>query len=510
MTVKRLATSRRRTASATKPALAGAVLVSLILYAFLPDEHLRFSASGLVGMFISAWALIDLRQRRLASYCATTTLIVAVVGNGIIAVAGLLRVSLASGLVGIAIAWKPWLLPLCNSLIAITAWIVVRALRRSRASDDSLLPEGARRSLNAILLVCLPAAFGQTLSNFVPVAPRYALQVVGVSMELLPFFAGRYSRRKEAGFWIWLIAIASNAVVMALMGARYRAFFPIVLFAVGYMSQLAPKPRRVVIVAAMVLSVPGFFLVGILGILRDELGRDQTSNVSTSHAERMFSVGREVSSSETDHLIIFREGISRMIAWPTFAPVALSPEFVPYRGFGTFLREAGNAVAIYAFAPNAVREYAELKMGTYAANDYGFVVNDLTSVEWGVMADGWSRAGWWSATLFLLVAFFITFKLEGWIATVQVLSAPAKLLFTAFLMSRTMRISSIPLLEFLRSTALYIVALVPLLFLLERALESLGLMNRGVAGGARMLRTRLAEERSLTVASMGRGKLRSE
>jgi hypothetical protein len=166
--------------------------------------------------------------------------------------------------------------------------------------------------------------------------------------------------------------------------------------------------------------------------------------------------------------VLLREGVARMIAWPNYAPPALSPEVVPYRGFTTFPREIANATAIYALAPGAVAEYAQLRMGTYAANDYGFLVNELTSVEWGVLADGWSRAGWWSGILFIATAYWLVFGLERMAVTFLRFGPAAQMIFTGFLMSRLLRINSIPLLEFLRTTVLYVLVLVPFLLLLQR------------------------------------------
>jgi hypothetical protein len=150
---------------------------------------------------------------------------------------------------------------------------------------------------------------------------------------------------------------------------------------------------------------------GALGTVREEIGRGDFSIFSLDRvAQTTDAVWRRLAykSNVIDQDLVLN-GLGRMVVWPNLEAAILTPESIPYRGFDDFAHEVLRSFRIFTLEDFSRQDTYDAGLFSYPATRYGYLVNTDTSVEWGVLADGWSRGGPWATMLFgfLLAVFFI-------------------------------------------------------------------------------------------------------
>lgn len=241
----------------------------------------------------------------------------------------------------------------------------------------------------------------------------YVGRAAGSALMFYPLFAGAYSRDDRLAGWLWRAVLAANAVMGALMGTR-TPFISVLLYALGWL-YAGPRNRRRVEV--LLVSGLGAFLMimsGIVGLVRGEMGRGGIEMVSIERAQAMAAASRERLGDGGEEggggPEIAQEAFSRLVAWSNLVVPILSPNPVPYRGYVNLLDEVKTASTINALAGRSAEQWLAAGLGSGAATRYGFIVNPSTSVEFSVLADGWSRAGLEGA---LVLGFIVLFVFNG-------------------------------------------------------------------------------------------------
>jgi hypothetical protein len=213
-----------------------------------------------------------------------------------------------------------------------------------------------------------------------------------------------------------------------------------------------------------------FVLAGAIGVVRTEIGRGDFSLFS-------FERVRKVSNSIENYLGngsnalsqgTLSNGPGRMVVWPNLSATILTPENIPYRGFDSFPSEVAASFRVFALAGVSRQGVNDANLFNYPATLYGYTINNDTSVEWGVLADGWSRGGLWSAFLFgfVLTLFFVAAEyvliLRGRPTTTVLL------LFGILVGSALIYPATVTLLYIVRQTGLDCALLILITFLVER------------------------------------------
>ncbi len=316
-----------------------------------------------------------------------------------------------------------------------------------------------RRCAEIALAWCLPLSAMWTVVAYLPSSVGWVVKTFGAHVEFIPFFAGRYLSPKNRTFWAWVALLIINAAVSLLVGGRYNAFFPLLVFSIGICTALPPAARRVAFLVALIGIIPGLGLVGAFGVVRSVVGRDDASLVSLSHASTVLSELESVRKDQSDQMKIglLRDGAVRLIPWANYAVPSMSPEVVPFRGYETFASEVANAFAIYRFSPGARERMVFLQMGGLAATNYGFAVGEGFAVEWGVLADGWSRSGWLGGVLFLGIGALFLLGSEMLLARTELIRPGLKVLLYPVIIGAAVRMNSVAFLETLRTASLAIV-----------------------------------------------------
>jgi len=189
------------------------------------------------------------------------------------------------------------------------------------------------------------------------------------------------------------------------------ALWPIVTFAVGYITTLRAREQTRAILVAGIMAIPAILITGLVGIVRD--GASTTSGVRTGigrgglevlNVDRLSTVLDEAvdigSSEALGPLSIAAAGVQRQLVATNYVVPILSPETVPFRGFSDIGEELSKLAEIAVLTGSSRKEWLERGLGTVQAVAYGFTVNEGTSVEFGILADAWSRGGAWAVIAF--------------------------------------------------------------------------------------------------------------
>jgi hypothetical protein len=305
----------------------------------------------------------------------------------------------------------PNLLVPIAALAALAFWrlLPVRALSRGdlwRLTEEAPPGFGFYLVASAVLLLAFWPATVEHAGSW-----AYGVRVVQHSMVFMPLFMGRYFRQFPRANRLWMPVLAINTVIGLSLGGRGQAFIPVVLYLIGRaLGQQAGKRLRSLVLVGL-LGIPMFAISGALGAVRGEIGRGDFSIFSLDRISETRNAiwSRLAYKSNVIDQDILLNGPGRMIVWPNLDAAILTPETIPYRGFDDFAHEVLLSFQIFALADFSRQDTYDAGLFSYPATRYGYLVNTGTSVEWGVLADGWSRGGPWATMLFgfVLTVFFI-------------------------------------------------------------------------------------------------------
>jgi hypothetical protein len=131
--------------------------------------------------------------------------------------------------------------------------------------------------------------------------------------------------------------------------------------------------------------------------------------------------------------------LRRLYAWPNAASTILTPDPVPYRGFAHWASDCLPYLQIGTWGADARQRFFEEGFGTRHATDYGFMNMIGSTVEFGVLADGWSTAGPGGVLVFGFVVMLALCMSEQFALYTLRLSYTGKLLFVCILVKACMQ-----------------------------------------------------------------------
>jgi len=310
-----------------------------------------------------------------------------------------------------------------------------------------------------VLLFALP------LTAILPATIAYFFRIADYSTMFLAYYAGRIAVRTPKVRILWIVMLGINGAIFSLTGGRFVAFFPPLLFLLGYLSSAPVHQKRVIRLMLFVMFPAGLFVIGILGVVRREVGRDDWSLVSSEQASRIISTSTAIIAEHPQEAKddIFLNSIGRIIAWTNPVVCSSTPTIIPYRGYSGLGNEIRAYTHLYFFG-NDFGKFESADLGTYPARAYGFSVSDETSVEFGILADGWSRGGLTGALLFSLIFCALAAGLELIVLRLGYFTAAGRMLLLVVCMSNAYQYNIFPLVHvvrfFILSLAFWIVLLI--------------------------------------------------
>jgi len=233
----------------------------------------------------------------------------------------------------------------------------------------------------------------------------YLSRVGTEAFLLFTFWLGYWNFKLRWVFYIGIGVVLLTTGYSVLSGGRFYAFIQLGALFVGYvLSQ--PLKRRKFLIRMAVVSLPVLFSIsGTLSFVRNQIGRgvgdiEINADRLDDFIDAFSSTLSQDDLSDGDKSLSL-EGMKRSVKWPNLSVMALSPDQIPYRGvdnlgieFSAIFQIAAVSSGFDVESVRTAREAnIELGLNTGMANKYGYNVNRMNSVEWGLLADAWSRGG---------------------------------------------------------------------------------------------------------------------
>lgn len=219
----------------------------------------------------------------------------------------------------------------------------------------------------------------------------YLFRIAHYSLAMAPILIGRFVVGSTGTFW-WCCALL-NVVVSLSAGGRLPAFLPIVLWAIGRIWRRGGLVSTGQLARYTTVGVFLLLLSGAVGITRDTVGRFGVDHLNFEAVAAISDGIVTALFAESGSEEFTRAGIGRMITEANQAVFLLTPHVVPYKSFDGFMGEFVRTARVSHLTGGTRGDFLEEGLGTAPANEFGFMVNESTSVEFPMLADGWSRAG---------------------------------------------------------------------------------------------------------------------
>jgi hypothetical protein len=237
----------------------------------------------------------------------------------------------------------------------------------------------------------------------------YFVRTIFFSLSWYFFFIGLFKEKLGSlNFKISITLLLIHTLVIFLSGGRYSAIWLNLLFLLGYYISSTKRTRFIIRLNLLWIIPIAIFIVGVVGIIRQDVGRGTLAIISQGdHFSQMKnnffnSIGRYFSDSgfRSD---IYDEMASRSKGGGALQTVLLyTPNKIDYRSWDNISVEISAITKIGALQAGgfdlesltkARESQIENDLSTAAANRYGFYVTGGNSVEWPLVADGYSRFG---------------------------------------------------------------------------------------------------------------------
>lgn len=293
--------------------------------------------------------------------------------------------------------------------IATSLYLVVRPARIARENTLAHWLRSPPANLGWFLMIGAVVSLSVWVVQFIAGGVvGYVLRVLHKALFFVPLLAGAYAFHYRRTMVVWALVLGANLVLGFVTGARSWGFYPIALYGLGmYLS--APRVRRRWLTAlAIPVGITAIFFLGLAGVVRDQLGRGGGEIVNR---ERINDAMIEATAAMNGSTILANleapvfKALTRIVRWTNVVVPLSSPRPVAFRGLVGLRSEVTSIFSLGQFS--ATRFSAN-----EVANDYGFRVDEGTSVEFGILPDGWSRAGLAGALVYGIVAGLFLISIE--------------------------------------------------------------------------------------------------
>jgi hypothetical protein len=403
-------------------------LVCLIGFLFLPPGELRLMATALAAAFFD-FAVILLAFRLWPGGLAVTGLVMCVLVHAV----GL-AVLCGYGMLGYLSDFDPFssliyfegrvllmlvMLPLAMLLVLGGRQALGLGQTVPRASEGDAQQASNDQRMPALLicsaLFSLLFWIGSELSVGMAQAVCQALQR---TFFFVSFIAGFHFRCSRAALITWVVVLAANLSLGIVTGSRGPAFMPVILFALGLLCGATFRQRLGFLAAMTVLAIPMFYVFGMIEVVRNDVGRLKVSELSSTTIKEVATGLRGERQKEGDsyeELPSMARAVIRAVNWPNLVVAATAGRGSGrYSGFADLadqLRASLNIVAV----TGKMDDYYVAGLYNLRASEYGFHVEEGTSVEFGLLAESWDRGGPVAAFIYSLIAIVMLGALEEWV-----------------------------------------------------------------------------------------------
>ena len=239
---------------------------------------------------------------------------------------------------------------------------------------------------------------------------QYFLRIIFYATSFCSYAAGYLHSRFTKAALAWVIGILAYILYSSITGGRGLAFIFGGLFTLGWVFSFDAFANRVK--AAIGVGVPVLliflFSSAIIGETRVIIGRGGWDKVKEFDLKTYRDAARQVldnfaeEKDETSEAGVLGNGIMRLVQWCNITVPAMSPQGVPFRGFGDLDDEIRSLFRLGIVSGRAY--WANLLSNKY---DFYTAEDGSSAIEFGLISDSWSRGGFPAALLYgICTAFF--------------------------------------------------------------------------------------------------------
>lgn len=235
---------------------------------------------------------------------------------------------------------------------------------------------------------------------------KAVLQVLQRAFTLVPFIAGFYYRRLGWVTLLWIVVIFANVALGVATGSRGPAFLPAIFFLIGLIVGSRGRERLLICGLLAFLAIPGSYVFGMIEVIRTDVGRLSLSELNADKLSQVASSmtkSRGAMADEYESLPAWVRTNIRIVTWPTLVVACVANNSGAQRGFDDLPDQLLASLNVVAITGQATSYYNE-GLFNLRASDYGFRVDEGTSVEFGLIAESWDRGGLLAAYIYSLVA----------------------------------------------------------------------------------------------------------
>lgn len=288
--------------------------------------------------------------------------------------------------------------------------LIGRKPKPSQSILETLRKANLKTQLYIIVFIVIMAvnSLGKVL-NLGPVT--YFGHIFFNGFLLNGFLVGYWFRKHPILASIWILVTIPNSILLLLAGGRFQAFFPFIVLGIGYLYyEYYNRKKLLPILLSIAIVFPLSFLVKFLGDFRKQEGRTSISEVGVQRIQKITeafienTAGVSYYKDRYSNLIEKENTLARLFPWPTATTIIYSPEKVPFFQ-NTYLNEE----LTYLFQLGISREEViKRNIGIAMAKEYGYRVDNATSVEYGLIPGAYSMYGYpgifgFSCLLFLSI-----------------------------------------------------------------------------------------------------------
>ncbi len=349
---------------------------------------------------------------------------------------------------------------LAGTVLAAWAWGRMAPGRSAQSIDlKKRLPAKAGLALVIALLLHISQPI---IGLVVPESVGWGLSVLLEDLEAAAFFVGWYVEDiGPLANKVALIVLIVNCAVGGLRGTRYPILL-LALYLIGRVSSPRERNRRAIAYASLAAAVPMIFVFSMIGEVRaitghasGEVKQESLQLLAPSRWGDVLQAAlamHEYQGKDADNT---GNTVRRLFAWPNAASMILTPDPIPYRGFAQWLAECRWYFKIGTWSSEGRDQFAQEGYGTSHASDYGFLNIRGSTVEFGILADGWSTAGPVGVLIMGFLVMLVLCMSEHLVLYRINLSAVGKLVFLCILMKACIQCYVYPAPMVIRYIVLY-------------------------------------------------------
>lgn len=228
----------------------------------------------------------------------------------------------------------------------------------------------------------------------------YVIAVFSLTFSFVTILIGFiYNRLTFFNRALWILILGINLLFHSMQGSRGSAVFPILFMIAGYLMSISHKKnifkKKIIVFSFILLIFFPFF--SFVADFRTNVGRGLDVSIETFQTMLDFAKNGQSVDEESS----VRNSLGRTLIAANVVTPYMTPSKVPYRGFYGMKNEVMSVISLAGDEGNSMR--ADIGYGTGIAINYGFVVNDATSVEWPILADAFSRFGYLGVLFYSLL-----------------------------------------------------------------------------------------------------------